>query len=65
MHVMEVALFANFVNQRRQSDHRRQSDEPLPEQWPRPRRSRAARAALAGAWAVGIAVIVVGMAVVG
>ena len=59
MHVMEIALFANFVNQRRQSD------EPLPEQWPRPRRGRVARAALAGAWAVGIAVIVVGMAVVG
>ena len=47
MHVMEVALFANFVNQRRQSD------EPLPEQWPRPRRSRVARAALAGAWRSG------------
>ena len=59
MHVMEVALFANFVNQRRQSD------EPLPERWPHPRRSRVARAALAGAWAVGIAAIAVGLAVVG
>jgi hypothetical protein len=59
MHIMEVALFASFVN------HRRQSDEPMPEQWPRPRRSRAANIALAAICAVGITVIVVAIAVAG
>lgn len=59
MHIMEVALFANFVNQRRQSD------EPMPRQWPRPRRSRAASIALVASCAIGLAVIVVGLAVVG
>lgn len=58
MHIMEVALFANFVN------NRRQSDEPMPEQWPRPRRSRTAIAARA-AVTIGIAVIVVAVVVAG
>ena len=59
MHIMEVALFANFVNQRRQSD------EPMPEQWPRPRRSRAMKAALTASWVIGIIAIVFGIAVLG
>ena len=61
MHVMEIALFAQFDMFERQ---RCQPGEPAPEQWPRPRRSRTATAALA-AVTIGIAVIVVGMAVVG
>ena len=39
MHLLEVALFAQFDA----FDHkRREPDEPMPEQWPRPRLSRTA-----------------------
>jgi hypothetical protein len=56
---MEVAHFANLVN------HRREPDEPMPEQWPRPRRSRASNIALAAICAAGVITIVVAMAVAG
>ena len=59
MHMLEVALLAQFAAFQRQQ---LAPDEPAPQQWPRPRRRRAATAALA---AVGIVVIVVVMAVAG
>jgi hypothetical protein len=58
MHVMEVALFSNLMKQQREHH------EPMPDQWPRPRRSRAATAARA-AVTIGIAAIVVAVAVAG
>ena len=59
MHILEVALFGQFDAFDRK---RREPDEPMPDQWPRPRRSRAGIAVRA-ALAIGIAVIVVAVAV--
>jgi hypothetical protein len=56
---MEVALFTNLM--RRQREHH----EPMPDQWPRPRRSHAATAALRAIVTVGVAAIVVAVVVVG
>jgi len=61
MHLLEVALFAQFDA----FDHkRREPDEPMPEQWPRPRLSRTAIAVRA-IMTIGIAVVVVGIVVGG
>jgi hypothetical protein len=63
---MEVALFANLVGYpHEQVGCRREQDEPMPERWPRPRRSRAATAALRAIVTVGLAAIVVAVVVVG
>ena len=59
MHVMEVALFTSLMRQQREHH------EPMPDQWPRPRRSRAATVALRAIVTVGVAAIVVAVVVVG
>ena len=60
MHVLEVALLSRYLSEK---NARQDCGEPMPEQWPRPRRSRAVTAF---AWiaAFGVLLIVLGVAAI-
>ena len=59
MHVLEVALLSSYLSKK---PNRHECGEPMPDHWPRPRRGRAVTAAFAWIAAVGVVVIVLGIA---